>query len=551
MKNKYVKILIIIISILIIFLLINFIKFKKINITLKGNSNITISTNDNWIDPGYNLVGIDKIEVINNLNTTKTGTYEIIYKAKYFIFTKKVIRTINVIQDNSPLKLTLKQDKIYLLLNNEYKEPGYEAFDINDGDITENVKVTNNIDNTKIGTYYVEYYISNSSGINKTVNREIIVYDMKYTIKKDETITNKNININITFNDDNYKYTKLPDDKNDSNKDIFFEVNQNGSYKFIIYDKYDNYKEEIIEVKNIDKTKPTGTCTYYLYNTSGEIKVDAKDDNDIKSYVYFYGNSKDTTGSNNYKINTLDDKASVNIIDNAGNELLINCNVVDKSDVIKRSYTLNHHTGGDSETSFDYWLYTPQNTVRTKIPLLLYFHGDGGKGSDPNLVNGFAYPKFVSNGMDFPFMIVAPQCHKGDLFLNRYYQTGVKKMLNELTSKYNIDTDRIIVAGGSSGADGAYRMASQNKGIFSCLVIGSGTFYEIDPANLTYLPIWVFHGKLDTAVSHTGVESRIEKIKEAGGNVKYTLVENEGHEVTETFFKNQELINWMISQKKK
>lgn len=58
----------------------------------------------------------------------------------------------------------------------EYVEPGYTAKNESGVDITSNVIVTNNINNTEFGNYVVKYTITNN-GISKTKKRTVIVDD--------------------------------------------------------------------------------------------------------------------------------------------------------------------------------------------------------------------------------------------------------------------------------------------------------------------------------------------------------------------------------------
>ena len=55
-------------------------------------------------------------------------------------------------------------------------EPGYTAKNESGADITSNVIVTNNINNTEFGNYVVKYTITNN-GISKTKKRTVIVDD--------------------------------------------------------------------------------------------------------------------------------------------------------------------------------------------------------------------------------------------------------------------------------------------------------------------------------------------------------------------------------------
>lgn len=65
--------------------------------------------------------------------------------------------------------------KEYLRYNEKYKEKGYTAI-YGIKDVTKYVKTKNNINNQKLGTYYVEYYMSEKE-LKTSVKREVIVYD--------------------------------------------------------------------------------------------------------------------------------------------------------------------------------------------------------------------------------------------------------------------------------------------------------------------------------------------------------------------------------------
>ena len=59
---------------------------------------------------------------------------------------------------------------------------GVTAKDNKDGDITDSIKVTTNIDVTKADTYNVKYEVTNSAGLSATVNRSVEVYEEGYAL---------------------------------------------------------------------------------------------------------------------------------------------------------------------------------------------------------------------------------------------------------------------------------------------------------------------------------------------------------------------------------
>ena len=78
--------------------------------------------------------------------------------------------------DKNAPNLKLKgDDKVTIKVGEEYKELGYTAIDDYDGDVTSNVKVTGNVDNTKAGSYILTYTVSDEKGNSIDKTRTIIV----------------------------------------------------------------------------------------------------------------------------------------------------------------------------------------------------------------------------------------------------------------------------------------------------------------------------------------------------------------------------------------
>ena len=197
---------------------------------------------------------------------------------------------------------------------------------------------------------------------------------------------------------------------------------------------------------------------------------------------------------------------------------------------------------------YHFWLYEPKNNLASKKPLLIYFAGLASR-KDLDSVSDYAYPEFVRDGMDFPFYMIAPFVNSSDDFDTDSRVEKTKILIDYIVKNYPIDKDRIIVSGGSAGARGAYKMAATYKDLFSCMVIGSGVS-KMDDANLTHLPIWFLHGEKDNVIYYKNIESHVNNINALGGNAKLTIIPNEGHSVTETVLYRQDVIDWMVSQKR-
>lgn len=65
---------------------------------------------------------------------------------------------------------------IYLDKGEAYVEPGYSAI-MNGEDVTDDVKVTSNLDTSKSGIYTINYSIANADGFSSSSSRKVIVMD--------------------------------------------------------------------------------------------------------------------------------------------------------------------------------------------------------------------------------------------------------------------------------------------------------------------------------------------------------------------------------------
>lgn len=528
-------------SLLIISLIIfNKIYVNNYNFSLNGKEYLVINVGDEWNDPLYTIDNNKNIDIDNNLDINKEGTYKITYSLRIGIFKKELVRQIKVVNKDkkADLSLNILGDNPYYLMNgNNYQEYGYDSFDKFDGNLTNKVLIENNIDTNKDGIYEIKYKSSNSNGITKTVTRKVIVYSLKYEskLKTEEYTVNNDIILNI--NDTNYNYTILPNGDNTNEREIIYQVNENKEYIFKIYDNNNAYKEYKVNVKNIDNVLPTGTCNITLYDDNSIIKVDAKDNVGIKGYKYNYGNNKTELNENNeFKINTLDTKVSIDIYDIAGNINNIKCNSIDKSTKTKRSYTK------EKFENREYWFYVPKNTsTRNKVPLVIYLHGAGG-AKNIDAVNNHALPSHIKAGHDFPYYAVAPH-------FTKYYFGDTNKfimdLIDELVKKHNIDPSRIIISGGSNGSDPSYYIAANNPGKFSGMLIIAGHHTISDLSKLTNIKVWFHQGSQD---AYKYMENYANELNKLGGNAKITKY-NGGHTAPNNAFLTEGVTEWILEKK--
>jgi len=167
-KRRIKKKPIIILCLLIIlaFLLISPFIFIKIN--LIGDKNLIINYGDKYNESGYRLRVFGKdltndIKVKDNIKED-IGNYKVMYSYKFLFYKISTIRNVEVKDIKGP-KIELNgNSSIDVVINEQYQELGCIATDNKDGDVTEQVKITGDIDVTKLGKYEITYEVTDNSG---------------------------------------------------------------------------------------------------------------------------------------------------------------------------------------------------------------------------------------------------------------------------------------------------------------------------------------------------------------------------------------------------
>lgn len=148
-------------------------------ITLKGESVMEVTMKDGYEEPGasasFSFHDISSYIQIDDsqLNDQKVGTYTVTYKVDYLDKTAEETRTVNVI-DKEPPQITLTGgDAITVRPMSKFKDPGAEAVDDSDGDVTDQIKATGIVDTSNRGDYRIKYSVTDSYG-NKAVAKRTV-----------------------------------------------------------------------------------------------------------------------------------------------------------------------------------------------------------------------------------------------------------------------------------------------------------------------------------------------------------------------------------------
>jgi len=332
---KYILIFVLCLIVIVIgIIVVKKISHKEYYLLLNGSNDMVIRQNSFYEDAGfkaYDNKGNELNELVfvdGYVDTNVIGEYKITYTL-HNIVRERVVTVIPDMRQITYLMLS-GPSVIFLKVNDEYIEPGYNVLDNQEDDIHEKVKIEGNVDTKKSGAYKIIYSVTNKSGEVISKERTVIVTDSDIDISYSPlNITNNDVTINIKVDDNYFDYILMPDNKKNLSRNVTYQVSKNGIYKFIVYSKDGSYKEQEIEINNIDKEGPSGICSGVRQDGSYNIQVFAKDNLAIENYNYYFNNKlvkTDTKSIFNYQSGLMDD-VYVIVNDKAGNSKKINCEV--------------------------------------------------------------------------------------------------------------------------------------------------------------------------------------------------------------------------------
>jgi predicted peptidase len=227
------------------------------------------------------------------------------------------------------------------------------------------------------------------------------------------------------------------------------------------------------------------------------------------------------------------------------------------------------------ENTYGYRVYVPKDRQPgQKLPVLLYLHGSGSRGTDNrSQVEGFN--KFIKeNPQNFNFIIVFPQ-GRAETFWDPAMLEQAIAALDQTVKEFDGDEKRLYVSGWSLGGVGAWHAALLYPHKFAALVPIAGRITPIDvelnnsspqilsladaekpydafAEKLKEIPIWIFHGGKDISVPVNESREMSRALKKAGNpDFHYTEFEGMGHYSVEAAFTSPDLFAWLAEQRLK
>ena len=161
----------------------------------------------------------------------------------------------------------------------------------------------------------------------------------------------------------------------------------------------------------------------------------------------------------------------------------------------------------------EYVLYIPKSyDSTTTVPMLFNFHGFGGTASE--FINNADMRALAESDT---FILVYPQgsysngyshwnpCPTGGENKSNANDLGfVESMIIEISSQYNVNTDRVYAAGYSNGGMMAYGLANYKSNLIAAVASVSGSMLDCVGPTSHPMPIVHLHGTSDGVIPYNG-----------------------------------------------
>ncbi len=206
-----------------------------------------------------------------------------------------------------------------------------------------------------------------------------------------------------------------------------------------------------------------------------------------------------------------------------------------------------------------------------KLPLVIFLHGAGERGSDNEMQLIHGSKLFSDSLSEYPALVIFPQCDKESYWPNVNIiqtETGINfqfeadllpdsplqlvdLMIDSLIQSGIVDTNRIYVGGLSMGGMGAYALVAANPDLFAAaFAICGGGNTEVASRYSRKTPFWIFHGARDDIVPVEYANVMNAALTDAGGNPILTIYPKANHNSWDSAFAEPELLKWLFAHNK-
>lgn len=230
-------------------------------------------------------------------------------------------------------------------------------------------------------------------------------------------------------------------------------------------------------------------------------------------------------------------------------------------------FSFNYYSNHKGDT-LPYRLLSPDYDTSHSFPLVIFLHGSGERGRDNEAQLKWGVMNFATDQMmlTHPSYLLAPQCPEKQSWSNfsKYkdsFNYVIKpqpsvpmelliKLVKQLCKSERIDTNRIYITGVSMGGFGTFDAITRYPGLFAAAVPVCGAGDTSKATTIKHIPIWIYHGADDPAVSPAHTYNMNAALVKAGARPGVTIYPGIGHFSWLGAYIDPLMIEWLFQQHK-
>ncbi|MFI5149300.1 MAG: prolyl oligopeptidase family serine peptidase [Bacteroidia bacterium] len=229
--------------------------------------------------------------------------------------------------------------------------------------------------------------------------------------------------------------------------------------------------------------------------------------------------------------------------------------------------TLKSKTAVGTNTMPFTLLTAGKKELHAKMPLILFLHGAGERGSDNKSQLNVGLSVMVKTLEPLPSfhscMVLVPQCPATEKWVDTDWtqpSSSMKEMMtwplqgtmqvmdSLIRNNPDVDSNRIYVTGYSMGGFACWELLQRYTFKFAAAIPICGGGDTALAHQLGAIPIWAFHGKKDKLVKVSRTTDMVKAIGTHDTHVKMTILEQEGHLCWNKVFSDKAVLTWMLKQ---
>ena len=213
-------------------------------------------------------------------------------------------------------------------------------------------------------------------------------------------------------------------------------------------------------------------------------------------------------------------------------------------------------------------LYVPPGVEPSRsVPLVIAFHGGGGRGSDNLKQLDEITRDLLSDALQGiePVMVLAPQAGERTHWVDypgfdppfrnfdqrqipqsENLKTAIR-LLSEIVEQHNVDRSRVYVIGFSMGGEGSWDAITYYPEMFAAALIMNGAGDPRAMERVSNLPIRFYHGDRDGITPTENSRELDAALRALGAMARYTEIPGADHDIRRHVC-TRENFAWMLQQ---